>query len=194
LRTSAKPKAGKLLLTIPTSSSDYPNINAYALAFKEINWNFEQISPWLCRTELELVRRFLEGLDDEYHDFVAFYRTRLFTEVKGQMLDSDERIGVIPITELVSAAIIEENRLKLRKTIWAIRGYALSQIAQRGFVDFTTQASTEPLANTTDGMIKNFGPCSKCGGSGFEGMFKLMELPPIVEDNISDLCLNCDGL
>ena len=52
---------------------------------------------------------FLDGLDDEYHDFVTLYRARLFTEVKGEVVESDEKIEVIPFIDLARAAMIEES-------------------------------------------------------------------------------------
>ena len=64
-------------------------------------------------------------------DFVTFRRVRLFVEVKGEVVDGDERVEFLPFIELARAVIIDENRLKLRKKIRAIPSFALSHIAAR---------------------------------------------------------------
>lgn len=116
-------------------------------------------------TEL-VVLYFLDGFDDEYDDFVTLYRARLFTAVKGEVVESDEKIEVTPFIDLARAAMIEENRLKLRKKTRAIPSFALSQIAARGYADFTTRVSTE-LADTSDGIISIFDFCRKSCFYGF---------------------------
>jgi hypothetical protein len=63
-------------------------------------------------------------------------------KLKGEVVESDDKIEVIPFIDLARAAMIEENRLKPRKKIHAIPSFAPSQIAARGYADFTTRATS----------------------------------------------------
>lgn len=87
---------------------DYKSVTEYAEKFRDINKDLKAISIIAERSDLDMVVKFIDGLDTSYDIFKStFLQNRTFIKDVG-----DESIKVVSFNETVRATLNEEKRIQ----------------------------------------------------------------------------------
>lgn len=93
---------------------DYKSVTEYAEEFRQVDADLARISTSAKRSDLDMVIRFMDGLDPSYNNHVAdFQRNRVFvSEEAANGSNPNAELKIVSFNELVRATLTEEQRLK----------------------------------------------------------------------------------